>query len=149
MRYIKTYESLNSVTCDKCNWHWEIEKDDDRKHLCHKCGYDNELKKFDMKSLHKWKKENPEVSLPFQETKLSDNTFIREFSQDTDSGEFMWHRDREDRIIESIDETDWLIQIDNELPKKIEGKVEIPMGVYHRLIKGSGDLKIKLTKYFV
>jgi hypothetical protein len=29
---------------------------------------------------------------------------------------------------------------------KIEGEVFIPMGVYHRLIKGTGDLKIKLTK---
>ena len=48
--------------------------------------------------------------LPFQETKISDNTFIREFSQDTDSGEFMWHRDFESRIIESIGDTDWLGQ---------------------------------------
>ena len=83
--------------------------------------------------------------LPFQETKLSDNEFIRVFSQDTDSGEFMWHRDREDRIVESIVETDCMIQIDNELPKVID-KVLIPMGVYHRVIKGTGDLKIKLTK---
>ena len=84
--------------------------------------------------------------LPFQETKLSDNEFIRVFSQDTDSGEYMWHRDREDRIIESIETTDWKIQIDNELPKVIEGEVFIPMGSYHRLIKGTGDLKINLTK---
>lgn len=84
--------------------------------------------------------------LPFQETKLSDNEFIRVFNQDTDSGEFMWHRDREDRIIESIDDTDWMIQIDNELPKKINSEVFIPMGVYHRLIKGSGNLEIKLKK---
>jgi len=86
------------------------------------------------------------MSLPFQETKLDNNVFIREFSNDTDSGEFMWHRDREDRIIESIDKTDWLIQIDNELPKEINEKVFIPMGVYHRLIKGTNDLKIKLIK---
>ncbi len=86
------------------------------------------------------------MSLPFQETKLEDNTFIREFVQDTDSGEFMWHRDREDRIIEPINETDWLIQLDDELPKKIEGKIFIPMGVYHRLIKGTDNLKIKLQK---
>ena len=83
--------------------------------------------------------------LPFQETKLSDNEFIRVFSQDTDSGEFMWHRDHENRIVESIDETDWMIQIDNELPKVID-KVLIQMGVYHRVIKGTGDLKIKLIK---
>jgi hypothetical protein len=84
--------------------------------------------------------------LPFQETKLDNNIFIREFSQITDSGEFMWHRDREDRIIESIETTDWKIQLDNELPKVIEGEVFIPMGVYHRLIKGTNDLKIKLVK---
>ena len=84
--------------------------------------------------------------LPFQETKLGDNEFIRLFSQDTDSGEFMWHRDFESRIIEPLEETDWLIQLDNELPKKIEGEVFIPMGVYHRVIKGTGDLKIKLIK---
>jgi hypothetical protein len=58
----------------------------------------------------------------------------------------MWHRDHESRIIEPINETDWLIQLDDELPKKIEGQIFIPMGIYHRLIKGSGDLKIKLQK---
>ena len=84
--------------------------------------------------------------LPFQENKIGDNVFIREFSQDTDSGELMWHRDREDRIVEAIEETDWMVQLDNELPKKIEGEVLIPMGAYHRLIKGTGDLKIRLTK---
>jgi hypothetical protein len=86
------------------------------------------------------------MTLPFKETKISDNTFIRVFKQDTDSGDLYWHRDREDRIIESLEETDWLIQLDDELPKKIEDKVFIPMGVYHRLIKGTGDLKIKLKK---
>lgn len=84
--------------------------------------------------------------LPFKETKLGDNEFIRIFSQETDSGDYYWHRDREDRIIESIDQTDWKIQLDNELPKVIEGEVFIPMGVYHRVIKGTGDLKIKLIK---
>ena len=86
--------------------------------------------------------------LPFKETKISDNTFIREFNQETDSGEFMWHRDYENRIIESINDTDWMIQIDNELPKIISGEITIPKGVFHRLIKGSGDLKIKLQKLF-
>jgi len=86
------------------------------------------------------------MTLPFQETKLGNNIFIREFSKDTESGELMWHRDREDRIIQSIGKTDWLIQIDNELPKEINEEVLIPMGVYHRLIKGTNNLKIKLKK---
>jgi hypothetical protein len=84
--------------------------------------------------------------LPFKEIELEENTFIREFKQDTDSGEMVWHRDREDRIVESIGETDWMIQIDNELPKSLNREVFIPMGIYHRLIKGSSDLKIRLRK---
>ena len=84
--------------------------------------------------------------LPFQENKLDNNVFIREFKQETDSGDYQWHRDREDRIIESIGETDWQVQLDDELPKVIQGEVFIPMGVYHRVIKGTGDLKIRLQK---
>ena len=59
-------------------------------------------------------------NLPFDEVSLGDNTFLRTFYQSTDSGEMQWHRDREDRIIESVDETDWGFQLDNQLPKKIE-----------------------------
>ena len=84
--------------------------------------------------------------LPFKEQIVSDNVFIREFKQDTDSGDYLWHRDREDRIIESIGETDWQVQLDDELPRVIKGEVFIPMGVYHRVIKGTGDLKIRLQK---
>lgn len=83
---------------------------------------------------------------PYKEKKISENTFIREFKQETDSSEYIWHKDREDRVIESIGDTDWLIQMDNELPKRIEGRVFIPKEKYHRVIKGTGDLKIKLTK---
>jgi len=86
------------------------------------------------------------MTLPFKETKISDNVFIREFNQNTDSDDFVWHLDREDRIIESIGDTDWLMQLDNELPKKIEGEVFIQMGIYHRLIKGSKNLKVKVIK---
>ena len=82
---------------------------------------------------------------PYKEIKVSENEFIREFSQETDSEELLWHRDHEDRIIKTIEKTDWMIQLDNELPKIIN-EVFIPMGVYHRLIKGTGDLKIELEK---
>ena len=86
------------------------------------------------------------MELPFIEEQIGDNLFIRTFKQETDSGEFMWHRDFEDRIIEPIDETNWGFQSDNQLPISISGKIYIPKGVYHRLIKGKGDLKIKLIK---
>lgn len=86
------------------------------------------------------------MKLPFKEEKLDSNIFIREFSQDTDSSEFLWHRDKEDRLIEPIEETDWLFQLDDKLPQKIEGQIFIPKEIFHRIIKGTGDLKIKLIK---
>jgi hypothetical protein len=39
-----------------------------------------------------------------------------------------------------------MIQLDNELPKTLNEKVFIPMGMWHRVIKGTGDLEIKLIK---
>ena len=86
------------------------------------------------------------MKLPFEEEHIKENEFIRVFKQETDSVDFMWHRDKEDRIISPIGETNWRIQLDNELPKVIEKEIYIPKGVYHRLIKGNDDLKIKLIK---
>lgn len=88
------------------------------------------------------------MKLPFKEEIVSDNISIRVFDDKTKPEFFVWHRDREDRIIESIGETDWMIQLDNELPKIIQGEVFIPVGIYHRVIKGSGNLKIKLKKLY-
>lgn len=86
------------------------------------------------------------MNLPFEETQVSTNTFVRTFFQNTDSGDFTWHRDRETRIIQSVGFTDWKIQIDNELPKDFSHDIRIPMGVWHRIIKGSGDLTLKVIK---
>ena len=71
---------------------------------------------------------------------------VREFSCDTDSFEYVWHRDKEDRIVESVDETDWMIQIDNEIPKVLSEKTFIPKGIYHRVIKGTDDLTVRVKK---
>ena len=84
--------------------------------------------------------------LPFEESQISESTYIRTFYENVDSGDFTWHRDRETRIIQSIKQTDWKIQIDNELPKSLNEEVKIPMGVWHRKIKGNGDVEIKLIK---
>ena len=83
---------------------------------------------------------------PFEEIKVEENVFIRTFYNDVESGDLVWHRDREDRMIESIEKTNWTIQLDNQLPKEINSPTFIPMGVYHRLIKGDGDLKLKIIK---
>ena len=78
--------------------------------------------------------------------KLKEGFIERVFSEDIDEIELMWHRDAEDRLVEVIGDTDWMIQIDDELPKPMNGKIFIPEGVYHRVIKGSGELKIRIVK---
>lgn len=85
--------------------------------------------------------------LPFIE-EIKNDFHVRLFSEDVDSEELKWHRDEEDRIVEICHETDWLLQMDNELPKNmiIGERYEIPRGVYHRLIKGKGSLKVKIKK---
>ena len=88
------------------------------------------------------------MNKPYNEKKISNNIFIREFSSNSYSAELVWHRDKEDRIIEPIGDNDWFIQIDNELPKRINEKIFIKKETFHRVIKGSDNLKIKLTKLF-
>jgi hypothetical protein len=58
----------------------------------------------------------------------------------------MWHRDDEDRVVEAVTETDWMIQLDNQLPINITEKIAIPRHAWHRLIKGSGNLTVKIHK---
>ena len=81
---------------------------------------------------------------PYTETK-QDGYIIREFSQDTPSFEFVWHRDKEDRVVQAIHDTDWLFQLDNQPPQRFtENKLFIPKETYHRIIKGTGDLVVKI-----
>ena len=84
---------------------------------------------------------------PFKELSNTHNTFIRVFSKDIHEEELVWHRDREDRLLNVIKGGEnWLIQLENELPKPIDNTY-IKKGVYHRLIKGSDDLTIEVKKY--
>lgn len=84
-------------------------------------------------------------NLPFEEY-IVDGYNVRIFEEKTDSDEFVWHRDKEDRIIESIHKTNWKFQKDNELPINFDEKIFIEKEVYHRLIKGEGDLILKIKK---
>jgi len=89
---------------------------------------------------------NNKKSLPFKESSLNVNKTQRAFSCELDQEDLEWHFDEEDRIIEPVGDTDWLFQFDNNLPQKIEGEIFIEKGVWHRLIKGSKDLIIEVTK---
>jgi hypothetical protein len=77
-----------------------------------------------------------------------DNGNIRTIKADVSSEELVWHRDAEDRIIEVLEGDGWLVQIENCLPFLMYPgmKFEIPMNVYHRVIRGCSDLIIKIYK---
>ena len=83
---------------------------------------------------------------PYQEQVLEDNIVIREFSQDIDELDLIWHMDDEDRTIIAIGETDWMFQFDDELPISLNLPIFIPRHRVHRVIKGTKDLKIKIIK---
>jgi hypothetical protein len=82
---------------------------------------------------------------PYTET-YSDGWYERVFKADVESDELKWHRDQEDRYIEPVGFTDWMIQVENELPIKIQGTLFIGKYLWHRAIKGTGDLKIRIKK---
>lgn len=84
---------------------------------------------------------------PFTEH-LQDGYHIRTFSSDLNESELKWHWDEEDRIVICEHETDWEFQMDDELPIRIERNtpILIPNGSYHRIIKGNGNLTVKVKK---
>jgi len=82
---------------------------------------------------------------PYIDLETTDSYIIREFDQNIDPIELMWHRDLEDRTIEAIGETDWQIQLDNCLPTSIKDRIFIPKHEWHRVIKGTGTLKLKIN----
>lgn len=75
------------------------------------------------------------------------NLIVRTFSQDIDEEELVWHRDREDREVTVLEETDWQFQFDNEIPQVLKDVIFIPKNTYHRLIKGTGELNVHIIEF--
>lgn len=85
---------------------------------------------------------------PYTDIEKTDKYIIREFDENIDPIELMWHRDNEDRIIEIIDPGQgWKLQFEDELPWDLEPQMSICIlrHEWHRVIKGEGKLKIKIN----
>ena len=83
---------------------------------------------------------------PYVDIEITDEHILREFSQNIDPIELMWHRDDEDRLVEIVGETDWKLQLDNKLPTSMNQPIFIPRHEWHRVIKGTGNLTLKIHK---
>jgi hypothetical protein len=83
---------------------------------------------------------------PYKNIETTDEYIIRKFDENIDPVELMWHRDNEDRIVEALESTDWLVQLDDSLPIVLNKPIFIPKHMYHRVIKGTGNLLVKIIK---
>lgn len=85
---------------------------------------------------------------PYSDTHFSENSFIRVFDDNIDPIELLWHRDKEDRTVEVLHDTDWQYQEDNKLPIELKEGISIfiPRYSWHRLIKGTNKLKLKIIE---
>jgi hypothetical protein len=92
-------------------------------------------------------KDEQDDELPFKE--VNENGIKkRVFKESTDNHELKWHFDLNDRKVKIVKSNGWMFQMDNQLPVRLnEGDViSIPKGMYHRVIKGKGDLIVKIKE---
>ena len=80
--------------------------------------------------------------------KHEDGYFIRTFPADTKPEDLIWHRDRITRNISIIESNGWLFQSDDCLPIELDKgeSLTVEQMVFHRLIKGEGDLILKIKE---
>lgn len=85
---------------------------------------------------------------PYNQKNLNNGVFLRTFSKDILSEEFVWHRDHYDRIVEVLEGDNWEIQFENQLPQTLNVGEEyvIPAYTYHRIKRGTTDLKVKIKE---
>jgi hypothetical protein len=84
--------------------------------------------------------------LPFEESWIDDKVSLRSFSPDLMDEELKWHIDMENRVVEILNDNDWKFQFDDQLPIEMKGVIEIKKGEWHRIIKGSTPLNVKITR---
>lgn len=86
------------------------------------------------------------MNYPFKQKTIMKNVLLREFSSDTQQDELVWHRDKNDRIVEVVSGSGWKFQRDNNLPVLLrEGdRFKIPAEQYHRLLRGKTKLVVKI-----
>jgi|TARA_R110000787_G_scaffold174698_1_gene287277 hypothetical protein len=83
---------------------------------------------------------------PYKDLEITDQYILREFNDSVDPIELLWHRDNEDRTIEIVGETDWAIQLENKLPTSLNDRIFIPKHQWHRVVKGTEKLLLKIYK---
>jgi hypothetical protein len=89
------------------------------------------------------------ITPPYIDIEITDKYIIREFNENIDPIELMWHRDLHLRNINVLEGKGWYFQRENELPLELKEGVNISIEAkeWHRVIKGDTKLKIKIEEY--
>lgn len=90
-----------------------------------------------------------DVSKPYIDEKISERVWIRSFDHVVvQSDEFVWHRDKQDRVVTVLEGEGWQFQFDNEIPIQLNSGdvIKVPKQIYHRIIVGSTPLKLKIEE---
>jgi hypothetical protein len=80
------------------------------------------------------------------EMPFSEKGDVRRFSGDVDPDELKWHRDEENRVVVPLNDNDWMFQRDNQLPEPMDKEITISRGEWHRVIKGTTDLVVRIRR---
>ena len=83
---------------------------------------------------------------PYTNLEETSEYIVREFSEDVDPRELLWRRDRESRKVVPVGETDWQVQLEDQLPVLLNRPIFIKKLQWHRLLKGTGTLRVKIYK---
>jgi hypothetical protein len=88
------------------------------------------------------------MDLPFQQY-IKEDKMVRVFTADAPVDELKWHQDLKDRKVTIVEDGGWEFQLENELPIKLSDakQLSIPKFVWHRVIKGSGNLIVEIEEF--
>jgi hypothetical protein len=87
--------------------------------------------------------------MPYVDKKLNNREILRTFGKNVLSEELVWHRDRNNRIVEVLEGEGWEIQLEDRLPELLEKGREyvIPAYTFHRIKRGTTDLKLRIEEH--
>jgi quercetin dioxygenase-like cupin family protein len=85
---------------------------------------------------------------PYKDLEVTDEYVIREFDDNINPIELMWHRDLKSRKVTILDGKGWSFQKENELPLELNkgDVIFIKAKDWHRIFIGETNLKIKIEE---
>jgi hypothetical protein len=87
------------------------------------------------------------MSQPFEQY-IKEDKLVRVFTPEVPVDELKWHQDLRDRVVTVVEDGGWEFQMENLLPIKLYSgqKIEIQKFVWHRVIKGDGNLIVEIEE---